>query len=146
MEQEGAIRVLVDLRKERLEEIAAARKAIKEIDAVLSMIESEPDTPYNRPTRRQSETLQEQVLKGSYVILEESGPMKRKVLLGKLIESGVRLGSTNPGKQLGKILALDSRFQTNGRGVWSLVGPKPYSFPTVMPDLGLDVFGARVRG
>ena len=117
--------ILLFMRERRLAEIAVAKKALEEIDEVLSFIDDDPDRPYIRPTRRQRGTLQEQVLNGSLDILEQSGPMKRRALLGKLVERGVRLGSKNPGKQLGKILALDSRFQTNGRGLWSLVGQEP---------------------
>ena len=124
MEQENVKKTLLERRAEKLEEIAEAERDIEHIDGVLRMFCG--DEPRIVRTRgRRGPTIQEQVLVESFRILEKEGPMKRNLLLERLVERGVQFGSKNPGKHVGKILANDTRFKTDGRGVWSLAGQDP---------------------
>ena len=56
----------------------------------------------------------------AYQILSQRGPMKRSLLTEMVIESGVEMNAQKPAKQVGKILAMDPRFQNSGGGIWSL--------------------------
>ena len=83
-----------------------------------------------RPRRRRTPrkgTLQDRVQVAAYEILKSGGWIKRSLLTKMIIESGVTINAQKPSKQVGKILKLDSRFQNDGRGYWSLVHEAPQS-------------------
>ena len=94
----------------------------------------ESDFPQERPTQRprrrrtpRKGTLQDRVQVAAYEILKSGGWIKRSVLTQKIIEGGVTINAQKPSKQVGKILKLDSRFQNDRRGYWSLVHEAPQS-------------------
>ena len=121
MEQEDFWQSLLERRAEKFEEIAAAEKTIEQIDALLKTYFGDDPRTVNARRRRGS-TIQDHVLVESFRLLEQLGPMRRKTLVEKLVERGVQFGSKNPGKYVGRILANDHRFTTDGRGEWSLTG------------------------
>ena len=135
MEQETTKRGLLELRQVIRDQIAKAEKELEAIDLLLSnWFDSEPDAPPSESDAPQSEpgapqgrrrwrlrpTLQDRVQDSAYQILSQRGPMKRSLLTEMVIESGVEMNAQKPAKQVGKILAMDPRFQNSGGGIWSL--------------------------
>ena len=57
----------------------------------------------------------------SEILIAEGGPLHRRVIHSRLVESGVRIGGQDPVNNVGAHLSLDPRFRSIGDGVWDLV-------------------------
>ena len=122
---EALVETISARHEERISELRCEISALEtEMDSIRSfkrLVDSMDDDEFAPTTNR--DTYRRELTMAIQAILSEDGPLHRMDILHRVQDRGVYVGGKKPIDNLATYLSIDPRFQSVGRGYWSLERP-----------------------
>ena len=116
MKRAEAIKVLTSILQRKERDMQALADSINALRIAIHEVEIAEDVVITTPQRG---TFRQELTDAIYSILDEHGPLHRKIILGKLEERGIHVGGGV--NTVGSYLSVDDRFKSVGKGLWDNV-------------------------